>query len=320
MATKAERAERIRAELRDLGFGESVARDSRLRLLNRDGTFNVRRKGRPLLRSAPIYEHLITISWGRFYLAALGAYLAVNALFGGLYWLLGQDAIAGVRSGIGMQWFGQAFFFSVQTLTTVGYGSMAPEGVAANLVVSLEALVGLGGFAVLAGLVFARLSRPVADIRFSPQAVVAPYGDGRGLMFRMVNAGRGELVDTSVRVMFSWVEGEGPERRRRYETLELEREHVTFFPLHWTVVHPIEEGSPLEGFDDRRLRETHAELLIQVRSTSETYYEVVRTRTSYVPEEIVWNARFRNILETDPEHPGHIDVRRVGEIERLLAS
>lgn len=305
-------------EVRDLGFGKAVARNARKRLLNRDGTFNAGRHGLPLLRSIPIYEHLTAISWGKFYLLAVVAYLSVNVLFALVYLALGAEALTGMMGSSTMDRFAEAFFFSVHTLTTVGYGSLAPAAPAANLVAAAEVLVGPAGFAVIAALLFSRLSRPTADIRFSDHAVVAPYGGGEAFMLRIVNAGRGDLVDTSVRVIVSWIDEETRGGQRRFEALELEREHIMFFPMDWTVVHPIDANSPLHGWDAGRLKAVHAEFLIQVAATAETYSQVVRARSSYVAEEVIFNAQFLNILEESESGATSVDIRRIGEVERVV--
>lgn len=302
-------------DTRDMGFGEAAARDSRLRLLNRDGTFNTGRHGVPRLRSVPVYEHLTRVRWKKFYLFTILAYLTVDVVFALIYSLLGPGALAGASATTAAGRLAEAFFFSVHTVTAVGYGSLAPATTAANLVVAVEAFVGLAGFAVFAALLFARLSQPTADIRFSARAVVSPYLDGSGFMFRIANASRGELVDASVKVMFSWIDADDADHRRRFEALDLERSHITFFPMHWTVVHPIDERSPLQGWDADRLRAARAEFLIQVAATAETYSSVVRTRSSYVADEVDWGHRFTNILEPTDSGAIRIDVRRIGEVE-----
>ena len=304
-------------EVRDLGFGETVAGDPTRRLLNKDGTFNAGRHGLPRLRSVPIYEQLATVSWRKFYLLVLAGYFAIDVVFALVYLALGPGAIEGITATSTLGRFAESFFFSVHTSTTVGYGSLFPASTAANLIVAVEAFIGLSGFAVMAALLFARLSRPTADIRFSANAIVAPYRGGEGLMFRIANGSRGNLGDVSVRVMFSWLVGEGADRRRRFETLELERSHVTFFPMHWTVVHPIDDSSPLNGWDAARLQETHAEILIQVAATAEIYSQVVRARSSYLAEDVIFDARFVNIYEQSESGGTHVDVRRLGEIERV---
>ncbi len=300
-------------EHRDLGFGTAVARDSRLRLLNRDGTFNVNRHGVPLWRSVPIYDILTTITWGRFYLFSLAAYVVVNLVFGATYLLAGPDALDGFTGNGIPDRFTQAFFFSVHTITTVGYGNITPVSTLANVLVAVEALIGLGGFAVVAALIFARLARPTADIRFSRHAIVGPYAGGSALMFRIANGRRSQMVDASVRVMFSWLAGEGVSRRRHFDQLELERRHITFFPLHWTIVHPIDESSPLYGWTMDEMRAARVEILVQVAATDENYAEVVRARSSYVADEIQWDARFANIFEENEEGVIEIDLRRLHE-------
>jgi len=299
-------------EARDLGFGEAVARDKRHRLLNRDGSYNAGRRGLPRLRSVPVYEHLATVSWSKFYLVALVAYFTVDVLFALIYMALGPGTLTGTAATSTIGRFAEAFFFSVHTSTTVGYGSLAPATTAANLVVAMEAFIGLAGFAVMAALLFSRLSRPTADIRFSDQAVVAPFAGGEAFMFRIANASRGDLADASVRVIFSWLEGGG----RRFETLNLERRHITFFPMHWTVVHPMDGSSPLHGWNAARLANSHAEFLVQVAATTEIYSQEVRVRTSYVAEEVIFDARFASILEEESGNAS-IDIRRISEVERV---
>ncbi len=284
--------------------------------MNHDGTFSSGRYGQSRLRSIPIYEHLTAISWRKFYLATLVTYLVIAVFFAVVYFGLGPGTIAGSVGSTGLDRFAQAFFFSVHTVTTVGYGSLSPATAAANFVVAVEALVGMAGFAVLAALLFARLSRPIADIRFSADAIVAPFGDITGLMFRLVNGSRGELADVSVRVIFSWLDGQGAGLRRRFETLDLERSHVTFFPLTWTVVHPIDGDSPLQGWDASRLADTQAEILVQVSGFAEVYSQVVRARTSYVAEEVHFDAQFVGITEETESGGGQVDVRRIGDIEQ----
>lgn len=126
---------------------------------------------------------------------------------------------------------------------------------------------------------------------------------------------RGELADVSIRVIFSWLDGQGAELRRRFETLELERSHITFFPLTWTVVHPIDGHSPLQDWDAARLIDTHAEILVQVAGFAEVYSQGVRARTSYVAEEVHFDARFAGITEETESGGGQVDIRRIGDMD-----
>src|SRR5689334_9058247 len=218
----------------DLGFGSVVARESRRRLLNRNGSFNVKREGLSFLQSLSAYHYFLTISWTRFFGYAMGAYLAVNALFAFAYVGCGDDALNGFATqGVGER-FVTAFFFSVDTLATIGYGNIAPANLAANVVVVFESLAGLLGFALIAGIVFARFARPMAQVVFSDNAIIAPYRGITAFMFRIVNRRSNELVQLEAKVMLTRRK-RGVDGDREFIPLKLERETVIFFPLTWTI-------------------------------------------------------------------------------------
>ena len=187
-------------ESSDLGFGSVVSNQPQLRLLNRDGSFNVVRPRSQWLRNFSGYHRLLTISWPRFFLLVLLVYVGINVIFAEAYYLLGPQALVG---NIQTSNFVRAFFFSIHSFATIGYGNIVPVGVMANLLVAFEALVGLVGLAVVTGMVFARFSRPVADIVFSRNAVVAPYRDITGFEFRVVNARENQLIELHATVVFS---------------------------------------------------------------------------------------------------------------------
>jgi inward rectifier potassium channel len=214
--------------------------------------------------------------------------------------------------------FSQAFFFSVQTFATIGYGQIGPNGFAANMVVTAEALVGLMYQALATGLMFARFARPSASILFSNSAVVAPYGDGRGLMIRIVNRRRNEIIHLGAQVLFSAMEPDGRGVMvRRYTTLPLERNSVTFFPLFWTIVHPLDEASPLSKKTRDEMIRSEAEILVLLSGTDQASAQTIHTRSSYVASDIVWNARFKS-MELHAESQGQsIDITRVHDIEPL---
>jgi inward rectifier potassium channel len=302
---------------RDLGFGSVVSRESRQRLLNRDGSFNVVRSGLGLLGSFAPYQHALTVSWGGFLGAFALLYVAINLLFALAYLACGPQALQGAGAEMLGGRFSQAFFFSIQTFATIGYGQMAPNGLAANLVVTVEALVGLIYQALATGLLFARFARPTASILFSHRAVVAPYNGGRGLMFRIVNRRRSEIIELEAQVLYSSLE---PDARggtvRRYRPLPLERNKVTFFPLAWTIVHPIDEASPLAQVTAEDLERTQAEILVLLSGIDETFEQIVHTRSSYRANEVVWNARFQSMfLGTDSRPQLAVDITRVHAIE-----
>ena len=187
---------------------------------------------------------------------------------------------------------------------------------AANALATVEALTGWLGFALATGLLFARFSRPTARIVFSRQAVVAPYGDFAALELRIANERANQIVELRAQMVFSRMETHGGRSGRRFYELALERPGVVFFPLSWTLVHPIDETSPLWGATDPELRAADAEVLVLLSGFDETFAQTVHARTSYKPEEIVWNARFGNVfVPIDDDQPLTIDLRRIHTVE-----
>lgn len=299
----------------DLGFGSVVVRESRRRLLNRDGTFNVRRDGLRFWESLSAYHYFVTISWSKFIAWVVVYYLSANALFAGAYVACGAHALTAFRDEPLPLRFMEAFFFSVHTLATIGYGSVAPANTAANVVVTIESLVGILAFALIAGIAFSRFSRPVPRIVFSRKAVIAPYRGIRAFMFRIINQRSNQLVDVETKVLLSRRKREGS-IDREFISLELERNRVVFFPLAWTIVHPIDEKSPLWDWDAEDLRECDIEFLILLNGFDETFSQTVHTRSSYKASEVEWGARFTNMFNP-PGEDGiiSVDIRKLHDTE-----
>lgn len=303
-------------EERDLGFGAVVATQSTQRLLNADGSFNVRRWGLPLITSLNLYHVLLTMSWTTFLSLVLLLYFLSNIVFGLLYSTLGPEALVDTSSTPTADIFIRGFFFSVQTFATIGYGTIHPVGVIPNLLVTVESYYSLIANALITGVVFARFARPTAKVIFSKTAVVAPYRDITGLMFRLVNGRNNQLIELQAKVMIARFVNENGTVKRRFDVLELERRSVVFLPLAWTVVHPIDEDSPLYGLTDLDLRESDAEILILLTATDETFATVVHTRTSYKHDEIKFGHKFVSIYnQSEPGAPISIDVRQLSETE-----
>jgi inward rectifier potassium channel len=306
---------------RDLGFGSVISRESRERLLNRDGSFNVVREGLGLLETFAPYHLMLTISWTGFLGLVALFYVAVNVVFAALFVACGPDALAGPGARMLGGRFSQAFFFSVQTFATIGYGQIGPNGFAANAIVTVEALVGLMYQALATGLLFARFARPTASIIFSRHAVIAPYAGIPSLQFRIANRRRrSEIIELEAQVLYTAFETDARGGQvRSYRLLPLERNKVTFFPLSWTIVHPVDETSPLAGKSPEDLERDEAEILVLLTGVDETFEQTVHARTSYRADEIVWNARFRSVFL--PPRPSSrvvaVDVSRLHEIERL---
>jgi inward rectifier potassium channel len=301
---------------RDLGFGSVVARESRQRLLNRDGSFNVVREGLNPLTSLSLYHHLLTTTWPRYLSLVVLIYLAFNALFAAAYVACGPGALTGATATTLGDRYLESFFFSIQTFATIGYGVMSPHSLAAHVLVTVESLIGLLGFALATGLLFARFSRPTVKILFSDVAVIAPYLGITAFEFRLANARSNELIQLEARVLLSRFKREGT--GREFLNLKLERTRVDVFPLSWTVVHPIDETSPLHGLGPDDLEEHQAEFLILLTAFDETFSQTVHTRSSYTADEVVWGASFVSVFNSQREDGSlSIDVGRLSEIQRV---
>lgn len=304
---------------RDLGFGSVVGRVSRQRLLNPDGSFNVTRTGLGVFETIAPYQQMLTMSWSGF-LGAVGlAYLGLNMVFAVAFLLCGPTALEGQGADMLGGTFGRAFFFSVQTFATIGYGQIGPNGWLPNAIVTVEALVGLMFQALATGLLFARFSRPTASILFSKSALIAPYGGGESLQFRIANRRKNQIIQLEAQVLISLLEDDGRGGRvRRYYALPLERNKVTFFPLSWTIVHPINETSPLAGKTAEELARTEAEVLVLLSGIDDTFAQTVHARSSYRADEIVWGARFVTLFEPgDHQQSLRVDISRLHDYEQV---
>ncbi len=305
---------------RDLGFGAVVSQHRRHRLLNRNGTFNVVRSGLDLVETlAPHY--LLKMEWPTFIGLITVGYLVLNTLFAALFVALGPDALKGPgASMLGDYRFVQAFFFSVETFVTISYGQLAPNGVAANVLAEAVAVVGMVYHAVSIGLLFARFARPRPTIVFSDFAVIAPYGEGQAFEFRIANARSSDIIELEAQVLFSSFQPNGRgDTTRQFIPIPLERNSVVFFPLAWTVVHPIDQSSPFYGMTRKDLEHIGAEVLVLLSGIDETFEQTVHARSSYLPEDIVWGARFTSIfLPPEPDAPVSIDIGRIHDIEPVM--
>lgn len=306
---------------RDLGFGNVVVERARGRLLNKDGTSNSRKYGVGSQAWSRLYLRALAASWPAFLVWVIGLALLLAGVFAIGYRSLGAAALDGAdRLGLADPFF-VAFTYSVSILTGVGAGSMVAVGSTAQWLTIIESIAGLVGLALIGGLTLARLSRPRARVRFSRRAIIAPYRAGRGLMFRLANLEPSELSDVEVRVNLAWFEHTGGEeerrRERRFHQLALERQRVEFFSLHWTVVHPIDRDSPLAGITPERWRESKAELLVLITAHEETFSTRVTARSSYLWDEVGWDARFADMFVDAPDGIITVDMERLDRLERL---
>ncbi len=203
------------------GFGSRVSDEDGQRLLNRDGSFNVKRTGYPFFRRFNTFNMLLTIPWWKFHVLILGLFIMVNSFFALSYLFIGIEGITGIEGNSFIERFWSAFFFSIQTFTSVGYGVLSPDNYITNIFASFEAFVGLLSFALATGLLFARFSRPVAQIIYSNNAIITPFQDMTSFQFRIANERKNQLIEVSVKLLVSLVEKFGEKKIRRYYLLNL---------------------------------------------------------------------------------------------------
>lgn len=295
----------------DLGFGTKGG-SAGTRGLNKDGSFNIRKTNVPFSERVNFYHSLVSMSWTRFFVIVAIGFMAANLLFAGIYMWIGMEHLTGIDGKDTLHRFMEAFFFSSQTLTTLGYGRVAPVGIGTSTIAAIESTLGLMAFALATGLLYGRFSRPVARMKYSTHAVMAPYRTMNGFMFRVVNPRDNQLIEIEVSVTLSLLKPGSA--MRDFYFLELERSKVNFLPSTWTIVHPIDDASPLRGFKEKDLLERDAEFIVLVKAFDETFSQTVYSRSSYKAKEVKWAQKFTYIIEPDGIGT-KVDVSRLDETE-----
>ena len=291
---------------KDIGFGKETGKTVN-RGLNNDGTFNVERKGISFFESFELYHWLLSMTWKKFTLIVLVWYSVINLIFAMLYHLFAPGQLTSIETGGAcMQHFLEEFFFSSQTLTTLGYGRVAPSGLAASTIAAIESMFGLMGFAFFTGLLYGRFSKPYARILFSKNAVIAPYEGATGLMFRIVNQRNNQLIETEAEVYGTFRDRYG---NPDFANFKLEMKKINLFPLSWTIVHPIDKESPFYGMEEEEFRKTNLEVFVIIKAFDESFSQTVYARRSYILDEMIWGAKFNTMVEfgDDGRRKLHLD-------------
>ncbi|MFD2099096.1 ion channel [Flagellimonas iocasae] len=283
---------RTRRKIRyeDLGLDTKTG-NSGYRALNKDGTFNVRKHNVPFMERINMFHSLVTMSWPSFFTILATVYFVINLFFASLYVIIGTEHLTGIRGTTTLEKFMDSFFFSAQTITTLGYGQVAPLNLPTNIVAATESLMGLLLFALATGLMYGRFSKPYASIKYSTFGLIAPYLDINGFMFRVVNPKNNQLIEVEASVTLSMQRKDNPEARE-FHLLELERSKVILFPTMWTIVHPIGENSPLLGVSAEDMMKRDAEFLVFIKAFDESFSQTVYSKSSYKADEIKWGEKF----------------------------
>jgi len=299
----------------ELGFGTKNYNKS-IRFINPDGTVNIKRTGLGGLKNIDIYHWLINISLPKLFLVIVSSYTIVNLMFAFAYYCIGAEDFGGVTAVTELDKFFALFFFSAQTLTTVGYGHVYPVSNSISAVAAAESLIGLLGFALATGLLYGRFSRPKSDLLYSRNILIAPYKEITGLMFRIANKMQYELIECEATVTLSYNDPET--NKREFEQLKLEINKIGFLALSWTVVHPINEESPMKGLTAKDLIKSDAEFLILIKATNDTFSQTVHSRYSYKGTDIVEGVRFKPLKqEADKNGRVVISVTDIHKFEKV---
>jgi inward rectifier potassium channel len=298
----------------DLGFGtQPVIKNQPL--VNKDGTVNVKRKGLSIFNTSNNYHSLITMSWTKFWLLVLIGYIIVNVIFAFIYVATGLH-LDGIEGTSPFARFLDALFFSAQTISTVGYGHISPKGITTNSIAALESMMGLLAFALATGLLYGRFSRPTAKIIYSKNILVAPYlDDQRGLMFRLVNKRRNILLELEIEIIFSFNDRVDGKTIRRFYPLEVERKYVSLLSLNWTVVHPLDENSPIKDMTQEDMIREEAGFAVLLRAFDDTFSQTVHSRTFYTAEDMKWGAKFKPVFDRDPNGRIVLDLSKISDHE-----
>jgi inward rectifier potassium channel len=298
----------------DLGFGTQPVLKNQP-LVNKDGTVNVKRKGLSIFNTSNNYHTLITMSWTRFWLLVLSGYVVVNVIFAFIYVFTGLH-LDGVEGGSSIDHFLSALFFSAQTISTVGYGHISPKGITTNSIAAFESMMGLLAFALATGLLYGRFSRPSAKIMYSDNILVAPYlNNQRGLMFRLVNKRRNILLELEVEIIFSFNDRVDGKTIRRFYPLEVERKYVSLLSLNWTVVHPLNDDSPIKDMTQEDMERDEAGFAVLLKAFDDTFSQTVHSRTFYTAEDMKWGAKFKPIFDRDKDGRIVLDLSKISDHE-----
>lgn len=280
------------------GFG-SGANSQGARLLGRDGTYNVERSGQPFSDYFSPFHSLVTMSWTRFFFIIFWIFCLVNLFFSVLYMFIGFDEFTGFVFNHALGKFFDLLTFSAQTLTTVGYGRVNPVGYWAGTIASFEAMIGLLSFALVTGLLYGRFSRPVIKLTLSEKGVIAPFNDINALMVRIANTRKNQLLECEAIMLLSIIDKDS--NKRNFITLDLEYSKINALALSWTIVHPINENSPIYGLTEADLLDLNAEFIVMFKAFEDTYSQHVHTRFSYVAEDFVWGAKYLPMYKRSEE-------------------
>ena len=269
------------------------------RFVHKSGHPNVKLLGSKYLETVSWFHTLLSISRFNFLCLVFAFYFLINLAFAFIYYWIGVEHLRGIVASSELDKFGQAFFFSIQTYTTVGYGHINPNGFITSFVAAIEALFGLLSFAIATGLFYGRFSKPKAYVKFSENALIAPFKDGKALMMRVCPYKNTDLTDVEAKITLAYQVEENGVFVNKFYPLALEYEKINALTLSWTIVHPITTDSPLFGLTENDFKTQHGEIIVIIKSFEEMFSTSVSKRTSYIFSDIVYGAKFEPMFSRD---------------------
>jgi len=280
----------IMKEIKDPGIGYN-SKIGAQRLINNDGTSNIIHHNSSSSFSE-LYTYLITISWGMFFMYVFLGYILINALFALGYLAIGIEQITTPSNNM-FEDFMNACYFSAQSLTTVGYGAMSPKGTSSSLLAAFEALTGLLSFSFITGLLYGRFSKPTPSVEFSNKIILREFNGGTALMFRLMNVRKSMMIEPSIQVTMSIPEmNNNGEVKRSFYILELERSNIMYLPTMWTIVHQINDESPLSKYSKEELKNLNAELFVLVNYYEQSFTQKLYQLYNYSLNDLEFNKKF----------------------------
>ena len=273
------------------GFGANAA-DYGGRFVNKNGQPNIEKQGVNFFERISWFHSMLAIPRWKFFFLIFAFYILVNVVFACIYYFISVKHLSGMNTGTELEKFGEAFFFSAQTFTTVGYGRISPSGFITSAIAAFEALIGLLSFALATGLLYGRFSKPIAHIKFSVNAIIAPYKEITALMLRIAPFKNISLTDAEAKLTLGMIVLENDKKVNKFFPLQLELDKISSLTLSWTIVHPITEDSPLFGFVQEDFENMQGEFIVFVKAFDDMFSNTVLARSSYTFKEIITGVKF----------------------------
>lgn len=300
-------------KVKDPGFGYGSFKNAK-KIINDDGSSNVihinKKRGLD-----DLYSHLIEIPWWQFFLFVFLVYTFINIVFAILYNIIGIEEITPSTGNLWKDLL-NGFFFSAQTITTVGYGGIAPQGLTANMIASFQAMIGLMGFSFITGLLYGRFSKPRASIKFSKHLIVRDFKEHRAIMFRLMNSRKNMMIEPEVTVTLSITESDEKtdSHKRNFYQLKLERNKIMYLPTMWTIVHELDEESVLSKYSNEELQKLDAEIYILLQYHDEAFSQKLFKIYSYKFDKLKSDVRFVPSFTFDGEGNTILDHDKLDQL------